>query len=586
MKKSILVLICTLMALASFAGSTTTYYYSKITVKAESGRGVVYASESADVPDTGMFQESMTCNVKSENKNTDVYLFAKPVIDGEVFKYWLDGNGNSYTGSSINVEGSDTENTPKEYILTAVFGSPSAVTVESNDNVLGTATIDNPDNKIGDTVTLTASLAEPWAGGMGSKKWSKSHKFEGWYDSKGNLVSENTKFKFTIETPDTYTARFSWTPFVTGPGYYRVRWSYRQQFWTLSGSYDPTPGMFTTHDSRKLDGVLDLTQDNDFANPGAIMKLAATKFSLIDNYSEETVVAEGLSLEAQGVSTAVVLKGKTLKLQTCHNIGFYKILYSSYQIASSEHGAGTLGYLYVNSDQTGKSASDPDSYFEFEPVDYDHVDEFYFGAEPKENMEYDGGYWTSMYTAFPYECYAPDGVEAYYISELYPGDNMNIAVIKKIEDGIVPAYTAVLLKCKGLTARENRLIPLLDDPQPITDNLLNGEFQLAKSKNDPGKVTFVGDKMRVFSVMNGDLGFYKMAEDTELAANKVWLDISGITSNRSAKIVVRKQTSDVEQIVIDTNDGQSKIYYNLQGMPVSNPLPGQIYIINGKKVIL
>lgn len=585
MKKSILVLICTLMALASFAGSSTTYY-SKITVKAESGRGVVYASESADVPDTGMFQESMTCNVKSENKNTDVYLFAKPVIDGEVFKYWLDGNGNSYTGSSINVEGSDTENTPKEYILTAVFGSPSAVTVESNDNVLGNATIDNPDNKIGDTVTLSASLAEPWAGGMGSKKWSKSHKFEGWYDSKGNLVSENTKFKFTIETPDTYTARFSWTPFVTGPGYYRVRWSYCQQFWTLSGSYDPTPGMFTTHDSRKLDGVLDLTQDNDFSNPGAIMKLAATKFSLIDNYSEETVVAEGLSLEAQGVSTAVVLKGKTLKLQTCHNIGFYKILYSSYQIASSEHGAGTLGYLYVNSDQTGKSASDPDSYFEFEPVDYDHVDEFYFGAEPKENMEYDGGYWTSMYTAFPYECYAPDGVEAYYISELYPGDNMNIAVIKKIEDGIVPAYTAVLLKCKGLIAKENRLIPLLDDPQPITDNLLNGEFQLAKSKNDSGKVTFAGDKMRVFSVMNGDLGFYKMAEDTELAANKVWLDISGITSNRSAKIVVRKQTSDVEQIVIDTNDGQSKTYYNLQGMPVSNPLPGQIYIVNGKKVIL
>lgn len=585
MKKNILVLICTLVSLASFAGSTTTYY-SKITVKAESGRGVVYASESADVPDTGVFQESMTCNVKSENKNTDVYLFAKPVIDGEVFKYWLDGNGNSYTGSSINVEGSDTENTPKEYILTAVFGSPSAVTVESNDNVLGTATIDNPDNKIGDTVTLTASLAEPWAGGMGSKKWSKSHKFEGWYDSKGNLVSENTKFKFTIETPDTYTARFSWTPFVTGPGYYRVRWSYRQQFWTLSGSYNPTPGMFTTHDSRKLDGVLDLTQDNDFSNPGAIMKLDATKFSLIDNYSEETVVAEGLSLEAQGVSTAVVLKGKTLKLQTCHNIGFYKILYSSYQIASSEHGAGTLGYLYVNSDQTGKSASDPDSYFEFEPVDYDHVDEFYFGAEPKENMEYDGGYWTSMYTAFPYECYAPDGVEAYYISELYPGDNMNIAVIKKIEDGIVPAYTAVLLKCKGLTAKENRLMPLLDDPQPITDNLLNGEFQLAKSKNDPGKVTFAGDKMRVFSVMNGDLGFYKMAEDTELAANKVWLDISGITSNRSAKIVVRKQTSDVEQIVIDTNDGQSKTYYNLQGMPVSNPLPGQIYIVNGKKVIL
>ena len=191
---------------------------------------------------------------------------------------------------------------------------------------------------------------------------------------------------------------------MTGPGYYRVRWSYRQQFWTLSGSYDPTPGMFTTHDSRKLDGVLDLTQDNDFSNPGAIMKLDATKFSLIDNYSEETVVAEGLSLEAQGVSTAVVLKGKTLKLQTCHNIGFYKILYSSYQIASSEHGAGTLGYLYVNSDQTGKSASDPDSYFEFEPVDYDHVDEFYFGVEPKENMEYDGGYWTSMYTAFPYEC--------------------------------------------------------------------------------------------------------------------------------------------------------------------------------------
>lgn len=577
------------VAISASAGSKT--YYSKVTVTAETGRGLVYVSDKEGEPAESAYKQTDTQTFsKADNADIPVYIYARPLIEGESFKYWTDAAGKIVNGPLVTTKGADDKNNPSAYSYTAVFGAPSAVNITSSDLALGTVTINNPDNKIGDSVTVTATLTEPWAGGMGTKKWSKSHTFDGWYDEDGNLVSKDAKYTFKIEQPVSLTARFSWRQFVTGPGYYRVRYSYNQQFWLLSGSYDPTPGMFTNHDSRKINGVLDLSKINDFSNPACVMKLDAETFKPLDSYKEESVVAENITLESQGVSTSAILSKYKIKLQTCHNVGFYKFLCNSYQIAASEHNYGSesnpnLGYLYVNSDQTGKSASDPDSYFELEPLDEEHIDEFYFGAEPAEEMTFDGGYWTSMYTSFPYECYAPDGVEAYYISEIHTATGSNLALLKKIEDGKVPANTAVLLKCKGLTAKENRLLPLMEDVPALEKNLLNGEFQLNQSKDNPNLKDFDENSMRVFGLnADGEPGFFKLAAGTKLAANRAWLDISGLSDAPIAKIIIRTETSGIEDIVSGIDESKKGIF-DIRGNRVTNPVKGEIYIIDGVKKV-
>lgn len=583
-------LVAALLGCTGLFANSSPKYYSNVTVQAETGKGLVYASLANEEPTDDKYQATFTLPITDESENKDVYLYAKPLESNGIFKYWVDANGQQINDIKVTVKGAkDNEKNPNQYSYTAVFGNKGLVQVDVNDGVLGTAVISKADNELGDRITITAALADPWAGGMGTKKWSKSHKFVGWYDSKGNLVSTDAKYTFDVTAPETYTAHFSWTPFVTGRGYYRVRYSYNQQFWQLTGSYDPTPGMLLTHDSRKINGVLDFTRQNDFSNPATIMKLDASSFNMIDKYKEETVVANGLTLEAQGTSTADVLNKYTLSLQTCHNVGFYKIISDKVQIAANEHNYGSeanpdLGYLYINTDQTGKSGSDPDSYFEFEPVDEAHVDQFYFGAQPDASMNFEGGYWTSMFTAFPYECYAPDGVEAYYISEITPANGVNIAVLSKMESGRVPANTAVLLKCKGLTPKENRLIPLWDDEAPLEKNLLNGEFQLNQTKDNPGHKTFDATKMRVFgSNEAGELGFYKLEDGKELAANKAWLDISGLSDAPVTKIVIRSDLTGIEGVEAEGTDPADMVIYDLNGRRVLDPVKGEIYIINHSK---
>lgn len=68
---------------------------------------------------------------------------------------------------------------------------------------------------------------------------------------------------------------------------------------------------------------------------------------------------------------------------------------------------------WVSTDKPGDVMQLVNGDLEIQPVDIEHIDKYYFGAMPDETMKAEGGYWTSMYTAFPYECYEPDGVEAY-----------------------------------------------------------------------------------------------------------------------------------------------------------------------------
>ena len=203
-----------------------------------------------------------------------------------------------------------------------------------------------------------------------------------------------------------------------------------------------------------------------------------------------------------------------------------------------------------------------------------------------------------MYTAFPYEC--RDGVEAYYISALDGGGPGAVAVMSRIESGIVPASTSVLLKCRGLAAGENRLLPLMPDDARIVplagENLLKGTFNPYVDANATRNERFDPLTMRVFGENDGKVGFYSLAAGADgtqplLAVNRAWLDVSSLAAAQGAPLrinVVRDTDySGVENVsgdVIASGSGDDAVY-DLYGRRVATPLPGQIYIVGGKKVL-
>ncbi|MDE7119504.1 MAG: hypothetical protein K2O10_02740, partial [Muribaculaceae bacterium] len=162
-----------------------------------------------------------------------------------------------------------------------------------------------------------------------------------------------------------------------------------------------------------------------------------------------------------------------------------------------------------------------------------------------------------------------------------------VAVLTRIDDDVVPAATPVLLKCRGIEPVENRLIPLIEGPAPLDGNMLRGEYQLNESDSNPNHVVFDATRMRVFGQSATGIGFYKLADGTELAANKAWLDVSGLTAAQASRIVIGHDLSGVDNVAVDDTDAAraDNVIYDLSGRRVHNPCPGTIYVRNGRKFI-
>lgn len=715
MTKQLLLLITAIVmsTLSAFAGSST--YYSQVTVKGETGKGLVYVSKTASTPSASDFQLTKSLNLEEKNEKTTVYLFAQPEegyglshwvdknnavvkspvtvtgnkssssrtvyeytavffkiedhyikvtaavdanclgggtvsisesenaptnpdelgntveksikglrkdvtfylhaipVRGYEFKHWIDASGNTFTESQVNVEGSPDENTPATFSYTAVFepvALETAVVVNVNDSKLGTATIDQATNAVGDNVTVTAAKIRVRNSEMGAH-YSKNHVFEGWYDEMGNLLSTSLKYTFTIEKPCSLTARFSLGQSITGPGYYRFRWfghdvPGKEEFMTLLGAYNPVSG--TSLSQRKLDGVMQFT--TSYSHPGSVMRVEGS-FSSVDNRTGELTVATNLVLHAQGQSTKTVLDDKNISLTTAHNPGYYKIACSaslgtlvlgaySHGTSMSENGAT----MFITRNKPTDDINDPNSYFDVEPLDEEHIDQFYFGAEPSESDYYDDpdygeGYWTTMFTSFPYRCYDA-GLEAFIVTGFSGGPIGYRVKIEPVKDGKVPANTAVILRCPGTTAKENRLLPLMEEVAPLTNNLLKGEFQLNKSASDTGHVKFESH-MQTLTVSRNYIIFAPPAQaqtratvGDALPGNRAYLNLNELVANGHLQpgidpadiyLELFNPVSGIENVAVDAEDPDAPMY-DLYGRRITNPAPGTIYIRNGKKYVM
>ena len=596
-----------------WAGDT---YYAKVNVSAESGKGKVYASAESAAPADDAYQESMSVSNKASSQSVTFNLWAKPA-EGMVFSHWEKGGVATTDPANCQItisSSSKDENAPVEASYVAKFIERPALVLNIINSGLGTATISKRENRIGDEVTLTASLKK-------EPRYGCRHlmsEFIGWQNADGEIISKDLTYTFRIEKEDEITAVFGDRNALKQSGYFRVRnifnrvltivGNYKYQSVGLSGNY--------------LDGLLHWSCPDDFNTKDFADKYwngsdEGTKESLgvdVESLASGVIYIKGESLNAdagsnedaitkvnafgQGTDTKT-MTGQTLTVKGASVPGYY-ILYGAANAGlkmthregdedRDGDGVNDGHWAYCSPLLGNCKYDDPYSWMAIQPLDEEHIDEFWFGASADESMCFDGGYWTSMYTSFPYEC--RDGVEAYYACETVTLDGITYIQLRKVGT-VVPPETPVLLKCQGLRSRQNRLLPLDPDAEysAVEGNLLVGLYQLWTDKDGNGREVFDETRMRVFGTdSNGNLGFYKLAAGTELKANKVYLDMSKLTvpASGSMRIMIdNEDAAGIENVIGAETRQNDNAIYDLLGRRVTNPLPGTIYIRSGKKFVL
>ncbi len=535
-------------------------------------------------------------------------------------------NNFTKTNNPLSIRIKNENGSTKEATLEAVF-VPAAAKVVSNDYRLGTAKIDNVENAVGDKITVTAVYNTPHATWQSAEiqNHSKAVTFDGWYEN-GVCLSQDETMSYTITQPTTLEARFSRKFEITADNTGKIRGYYRMappfakktglnKFLCITGDFAPS---INTSSGSFLHAALQYNQvpegfsstyaatDSVFSDAGSIIYVTGTKVNT-NAVAAQTKVASNIVAEAQGVSTASLFSKASANLSpwlTTANVPGYYCLYLldgvTMQWTSTTSNA-TYDYqkgeqAYVSKDHLDTANNRDCGNFDIQPVDLEHIDTNYFGAYPSDEMAFDGGYWTSMYTSFPYECYDEDGVEAWVVNGSTEYDGNILVTIERLESGIVPAATPVLLKCRGLSPKENRLIPLLPDDSRLDEakkavegNLLKGDYGLWTKSDYTGRNKYNDATMRVFSINNnGELGFYRLADkNADLIPNRAYLDLTALSGANKAPAAVRItfDTAGIDNVTITDDADTTDIYYNLQGIRVEKPVPGNLYIRNGKKFI-
>ncbi len=178
--------------------------------------------------------------------------------------------------------------------------------------------------------------------------------------------------------------------------------------------------------------------------------------------------------------------------------------------------------------------------------------------------------------------------KAYYISSVAN----NIAELTEVDDGMIPAFTAVVLVNEEASTQTT--LKVTSELSPIVseeDNLLKGTL-VPMSLDLSNETTNYS-----LGVVNGNVGFYKYKNNgtstITLGANKAYLQIPVPSSNsvRGFKFAFAGDESFVSEdggFVDGINEVQAiedNVIYDLNGLRV-NKLRKGIYVVNGKKVVV
>ena len=179
----------------------------------------------------------------------------------------------------------------------------------------------------------------------------------------------------------------------------------------------------------------------------------------------------------------------------------------------------------------------------------------------------------------------PEGVTA-YVATTEPqmdgtdtqGNEIGTITMTKVEDGIIPAHTGVLI-C-GEPGTYAFKMADTEGETDVTNSLMPGYAGIYEHTDvalESGSTTYV------LAVEGSQVGFYKKESAFKVYNNKAYLQVPNAPNARS--LVIRfgdEETTDIENSEI-TNQN-TEIVFDLQGRRVLTPTKG-IYIVNGKKMV-
>ena len=209
----------------------------------------------------------------------------------------------------------------------------------------------------------------------------------------------------------------------------------------------------------------------------------------------------------------------------------------------------------------------------------------YFGVK-SEFKDATGNNYASFYAEFPFSFYST-GMKAYYVTKI----EGNMAVIKKVDNDLIPASTPLIIKCASDNTSENKLNIQTNSLAALSGNLLQGVYFQNSQPTHYNQVAYNPSTMRVLGLMsNGNVGFIK-SSISYLPANKSYLVVPAGTPDELKLVTEEDYTAGVEDL--NVNDKKvAKGIYTLTGVHISDNSssvtglhPG-VYIVDGKKLVI
>ena len=661
----------------------TAHYYADVTLAGYPDNFAnVFASLSADEPAAEAYKSAgstftLDWTATPGETSKTIYLFTAPTNADYAFSNWSDAANQQIStemkGVAVTVNGNILSQKPS-----ATFSAnyqENQITVGYNSSEFNGVAPEIAKSKeyvvAGREITVSAKA--PVISGLTDKEGNPARNnhfvFRNWTDQNGNIISDQPEYTFTVSGKQDLTAHFDFVPTFKGAGYYRIK-SSRQDYTeylkavgnvSLSSDNLLTDNHYMTADMvlagyKAAENAAPYSEGNlvpfSESDPATIWWLDSDEYFDSEKYTDISKVESfGDFNHYNSEQSGADLKSQNLTAENYMNGSHLLMSNGAYAGSIALKGTETTKYIarFDGDEWYGGVAhnggEDVRSSFEFEPIDVAHADQFYFGAKPDDNtycfcggylsgtkMQYEEGFWTTMYTAFPYECI--DGTKAFYIAKSADGTGFVVKPIETVSvngNVVVPKETAVLLKCNSVDPRENRLIPLPMDANYAapSDNLLRGDYQtnndtrsgspLEKAKSyhytwldggnwhsnyknsdytqltpehyvldlSPRSHDAVRPREAVASEAS-PIQFRRVTESRPLMANGVYLDASEVLAANpevgdSFDVFNGGLNTGVEEIEAAEEAGDDA-WYTLSGIRVDRPQRGQIYIHNHRKI--
>lgn len=504
-------------------GGRSDYYYTPTATVNANGKVYITNTRNPE-PNTNQYVTSFSYPdspiSNGDNNTVTLYLWALP-DPGYQLDRWVKGNSTISSNPPANpTQRTETisnrgSSNAAQLSYTAYFvKKEGVVTAESEDVSKGTASYTPNNNKIGESVTLSAT---PLDGRL----------FLGWTKEGGSndYVSTANPFSFTVDADNmgTYIAHFS----DVTKGYIRLQNKSTEKFVSYYGNGSPTG---TLESGLAFNGSLQMIEASKAqGNPETVFLKTA---------HQSSSGSLGFDLMAHDVSYSTLVDAQHLLNMEEVSAGVYRI----YANVGSQK-----SYLCDNGSLSMSIMSTPDASAEWYVYDLSGSSaEGAFGANTKAKYtDGEGKYYTTMFADFAYQC--GEGVKAYYLpatEESYDAEEKRV-YFTEISSGKVPANMAVVLECNAVQndfsstkTVVNILKPILPDAAPNqivseSGNLLKGYVSVNGNTVDNDM-----DKMYVLSYDN-HLGFYHSTSGT-MSPNKAYLNVGTIPEQNNIDVTAVK----------------------------------------------